>query len=185
MKSIKYLLPYVYKYIHNKHWYKNSNELIKSKYGNDYKLFIKLLAVTSPRNSVKTNTQYAVKVFQYIKDNKPIDFKIGLANKQISNNINKVICNIKPSGVKVNAFIASLNLIDNSVCIDTWMLKAFNINRRAPTPKDIRVITHRIKTLASITGLKTYEVQACLWVYAKTELNNTYLKESYDFAHYL
>ena len=162
MRSIKYLLPYVYKYIHNKNWYKNSNKLIKSKYGNDYKLFIKLLAVISPRNSVKQNTLYAIKVFQYIKDNKPIDFKVGLANKQISNNINKVICNTKPSGVKVNAFIDSLNLIDGSVCIDTWILKAFNIKRNNPTSKDIRLITDRIKTLSSITGLKTYEIQACL-----------------------
>jgi hypothetical protein len=172
-------------YIHNKNWYLNSNNLIKSKFKNDYILFIKLLAVTSPRNTVKRNTFLALKTFDYIKTNKTIDFSYGIANKQIKNNVNRVINGKYIKGKKINSFIDSLLLKDGSICIDVWMLKAFNIKRIIPTNKDIRIISKTVKTIAKKLNLKTYEVQACLWCYAKKELNDSVHKEYKDFSSYL
>lgn len=65
------------------------------------------------------------------------------------------------------------------------MLKAFNLKRKTPTKNDIIHINTIIKTIASRLNLKTYEVQACLWSFAKIELNNTSFKAYKDFSYYL
>ena len=183
--SIKYLTNKTLQYINNKDWYKNSNKLIKDKFKDDHKLFIKLLGVTSPRNTVKQNTKYAINGYICIKNSIPITFKFGIANKQITNNVNKVINKEVVGGQKVNSFIDSLLLIDGSICIDVWMLKVFNIKRKSPTAKDIRIIRAKIIKISNRLKLKTYEVQGCLWCYAKNELNGTKHKEYKDFNYYL
>jgi len=109
----------------------------------------------------------------------------GLANKQTRTNLDKYMRTKQFSGVKINNFAGSLKLKDGSVCIDTWVLKAFNLKRRSPTKHDIRFITRIVKIIADKLDMKTYEVQACLWVYAKTEINGTKFKESHDFSYYL
>lgn len=172
-------------YSNNKQWYYNSNKIIKQLFKNDYKLFIKILAVTSPRNTVKRNTFLALKTYFYIKQNKKIDFSYGIANLIIKRNVNRILNNKSVNGIKVNSFIDSLLLKDNSICIDVWMLKAFNIKRNAPTQKDIRIIIKTIKYISEVTGFKTYEVQACLWCYAKKELNTSVHKSYKDFKSFL
>jgi len=183
--SIKYLTEKTKQYINHKDWYKNSNKIIKDSFKKDYKLFIKLLGVTSPRTTVKNNTKNAIKTYICFKNNEEINFSYGLANKQIKNNVNKVLNNKPFGGQKVNSFVDSLLLKDGSICIDVWMLKAFNIKRLSPTNKDIRIIRHKIIKIAKSLNIKTYEAQACLWSYAKAELNNTTFKEYKDFNYYL
>ena len=108
-----------------------------------------------------------------------------MANKLIRHNLDKYNKTKTFGGIKINNFASSLKLIDGSTCVDTWMLKAFNLKRHAPTKYDIKYITKIIGQISDKLDIKTYEVQACLWVYAKTKLNGTTFKESHDFSYYL
>jgi hypothetical protein len=183
--SNKKLEQKVNEYIYNKRWYTNSRESIQKYYAFRAELFIKLLGVTSPRNSVKQNLQLAHKTLDYVTNKKPIDFSYGLANKQISRNVQKVLTNKKPGGQKVNAFIGALLGDSQQIVIDSWMLKAFNIKRSAPTPLDVRMIKTIIGQLATNLNMTPCEIQACLWSYAKVELNDSVFKEDNDYSFYL
>lgn len=171
------------KYIKNKNWYKNSNKLIKAYYKNKSNMFIDILAITSPRTTVKQNTKNAIKT---INNMDKIDkMTYGITTKQTRKNLKLYLKTGTFNGLKINQFADSLNLIDGSICIDVWMLKAFNINRNAPTYNDVKHINHMVKHIAKKLNLKTYEVQASLWSYAKNELNDTSSKDYYDFTYYL
>jgi len=183
--SLKYLTDKTLKYIDNKEWYFKSNKLIKKYYPKNYNLFIDILSITSPRNTVKNNCLYAIKTIDKIVNHKPINIKYGIANKMIKKNLDLYLTTNKFNGVKVNNFAKSLNLVNGAVCIDAWMLKVFNLKHIRPTKNDIIHINTIINKIALDLGLKTYEVQACLWSYAKNELNNSVHKEFKDFSYYL
>lgn len=183
--TIDFLTDKTLEYIKDKDWYKNSNAIIKHYYPKDYKLFIDILSITSPLTNVKLNLLNTIKTVDDIKYKRQSNIVYGLANRQIKHNLGKYDKTKKFTGIKIINFANSLKLVDGSVCIDTWILKAFNLKRRAPTKYDIKYITKVIKTIANGLGIETYEVQACLWVYAKTKLNDTVFKESYDFSYYL
>ena len=181
----KLLTDKVLEYIYNKDWYTKSLKAIQNKYGVHTDTFIDMLAVISPRTTVKRNLLLADKTLKYSILNKEIDFSYGIANKQIRNNVDKVL-NKKPyGGQKVNKFAAALKGNLNKVVIDSWMLKAFNVNRQSPTKNDIEHITRIIDKLSKELDLLPAEVQACLWCYAKTELNDSPFKEDNDFSFYI
>jgi len=142
-------------------------------------------SITSPLTNVKLNLINTIKTVDNIKYKRTNTIIYGLANKFIKKNLDKYTRIKKFNGIKINNFANSLRLKDGSVTIDTWILKAFNLKRRSPTKYDIKYITKIIKNISDKLGLKTYEVQACLWVYAKTEINGTRFKESHDFSYYL
>jgi len=172
-------------YIDNRNWYTNSLKAITNKYGVHTDKFIKLLGVTSPRNTVKHNLLLADKTLKYSILNKDIDFSYGIANKQIRRNVDKVLNNRVIGGQKVNAFIKALSGDLKQIVIDSWVLKVFNINRQAPLKNDITHIKTVIDKIAIITKLEPSQVQACLWCYAKTELNDSPFKEDNDFSFYM
>jgi len=180
-----YLINKTLKFIKNKDWYKNSNKVIKQFYPEDYNLFIDILSITSPMTDVKTNLLNTIETVDNIKNKRTNTIIYSLANKPIRTNLTRYAKTKTFGGIKINNFANSLKLINGSVCIDTWILKAFNLKRRAPTKYDIKYITQVIKSIAHGLGIETYEVQACLWVYAKTQLNKTTFKESHDFSYYL
>lgn len=181
----KLLKDKVLYYEENKDWYTNSLKAIKNKHGIHTDKFIKLLGVTSPRNTVKHNLFLASKTLKYSILDKQIDFSYGIANKQIKNNVDKVLSDKPFGGVKVNAFVKALTGDLSQVVIDSWMLKAFNIHAQSPRPNDLIHIKTIITKLATQTNLKPSEVQACLWCYAKAELNDSPFKEDNDFAYYM
>lgn len=184
--SYNFLEKKVKQYINNKTWYNNAYHAIYKKYGSDTELFIKLLAVTSPRNTVKTNVIYAKRMYHAIKSGKSVDnLKCGIATKAILRNVKRVIRNDDIRGKKITAFCDALLGNVNSVTVDVWMLKAFNIKRHAPTPLDIKYITHMCNVLSKRLNIPPRSVQACLWCYAKTELNDTKHKDIKDFSYYL
>lgn len=183
--TINFLLDKTLKYINNKDWYKNSNRLIRQFYPKDHNLFIDILSITSPLTNVKSNLLNTIITVNNIKYKRENNIVYGLANKNIKNNLDKYNKTKQFTGIKINNFAGSLKLKDGSVCIDTWMLKVFNLKRNAPTKYDVKYITRIVKDIANKLDMKTYEVQACLWVYAKTELNDTRFKNSHDFSYYL
>lgn len=179
----KLLIAKVKKYKYASIWYNNSNSAINHYFKERAPLFIDILAITSPRTTVKRNVFNAIKT---INDLNGIDnLTYGVTNKQTKLNLKRLLDHGAFNGAKVNSFSTSLNLIAGSVCVDVWILKAFNIKRRSPLKNDLTHITSIIKHIANKLNMNTYVVQACLWEYAKKELNTTIFKESYDFKHYL
>lgn len=183
--TVEYLTSKALKYIEGKDWYLNSNKIIKEYYPKDFNLFIDILSITSPLTNVKLNLTNTIKTVDIIKYKRTNNIIYGLANKGIRTNLAKYNKTGLFGGVKINNFSGSLRLKNGHVCIDTWVLKAFNIKHRSPTKYDIQHITSIVKDISDRLGLKTYEVQACLWIYAKTEINGTRFKESHDFSYYL
>ena len=183
--TVNFLIDKTLKYNSFKDWYLNSNKIVKQYYPKDFNLFIDILSITSPLTNVKLNLINTIKTVDIIKYKRINTIIYGLANKAIRTNLKKYEQTGKFGGVKINNFSGSLRLKDGNVCIDTWILKAFNLKRRAPTKYDVRYITEIIKSISDKLDMKTYEVQACLWVYAKTEINGTRFKESHDFSYYL
>lgn len=183
--TTKKLLTKTILYKDNKDWYTKSLKAIETKYGIHTLKFIKLLGVTSPRNTVKRNLFLADKTLKYTLLDKKVDFSYGIANKQIAKNVNRALNGDKIGGIKVNAFIKALSGDLNQVVIDSWMLKAFNIKRQSPLPNDTKHIKTIIKKISIETNLKPSEAQACLWCYAKTELNDSPFKEDNDFSYYM
>lgn len=183
--DINLLIEKTQQYIKNKNWYKNSNALIK-RYFKHSNLFIDILAITSPRTTVKRNCINAMATYKEIVNNKPLTVSYGITHKNTKKNIDLMLTDNMFSGQKINAFSNALKLKDNnSIVIDVWMLKAFNLKRKSPTNSDTIHITAIVKEIALKLGLKPYEAQACLWVYAKTELNTTVHKDSNDFSYYI
>lgn len=183
--SMQLLINKAKQYSKNKDWYKNSNELIKQ-YFKEPDLFIDILAITSPRTTVKRNTINAVKTYDQILNKEPLTVSYGITHKNTKRNIDLMLSDNIFNGQKVNSFANALKLKhNNNVVIDVWLLKAFNIQRVGPTKNDINHITAIIKEMALSLSMEPYEAQACLWCYAKTELNKTSFKDSYDFSYYL
>lgn len=180
-------------YLEAKDWYLNSYyslcDLVVKISTNttpNIKLLIDILAATSPRQSVKRNLKCAIDIYiayQSLDDWKAIS--CGIATKYIHKNLERLFAGQKLNGKKVRPFAEALSGNTKAVVIDSWMLKAFNINRSAPTPNDREHITTVVNKISDKTGLEPSQVQACLWSYAKTELNDTPFKEASDYSDYI
>lgn len=183
--SINLLKEKVKQFKYAMDWYHKSGSYIREIFGSESDLFIDLLAITSQRNSVKNNVICALHAFYSIRHNRPLIKKYGIADKWIKRNINMLLNNKDYSGFKITAFAEALKGNLDSIVLDVWMMKAFNINRQSPTERDRKYISYIIKKLSKKLHMKPAEIQACVWTYAKNELNNTNFGESYDFSYYL
>jgi len=196
----KLLLSKAIEYQSSKDWYPRSHNAIVNHISRltntqatdkQINVFINLLAATSPRNTVKQNLKLADKTFMVYLEMQSTNISLqalpsyGIANKQIRKNVIKALMHKPISGAKVKAFAEALEGHVQAVCIDVWMMKVFHIPRDAPTKNDRAHITTIINKIASQLNWEPRQVQAALWTYAKTELNDSPFKESNDFSHYL
>jgi hypothetical protein len=181
--TIKFLIDKTLKYSDNKNWYRNSYETIKELFGNDTELFIKILASTSQQNSVQANAQYAIEAYELIKNGASIEgLMCGIAQWKIIENLNLARQNRELDGNKINTFAHALMNDPECIVIDRWIMRAFNLNRIAPTQKDRQYIQDIVKIISDNIGFTPAETQACLWAYAKSELSD---KEQYkDYSDY-
>jgi len=93
-------------------------------------------------------------------------------------------CGRKPlKGVKTTTFALALAGDEDAIVIDTWIMKIFN--RHSARSGELRHIPTIIRKVAKAVDMTPAQTQACLWTYAKTELNGTRHKEMGDFATYL
>lgn len=185
--DIDYLTDKALNYDNNKDWYINSKLAIEKVFKDRTKLFIDILAATSQQNTVEQNFKYAIDAFKrVISGQSLIEQKYGIADHIIKKNIAYARYNWELSGPKISAFARALNGDKNSIVIDTWMLKVFNIKRHAPTKCDRKFISEYIEKIADKIGWANCEVQAALWAYGKVELSDKdYYKDYSDYSKYL
>jgi len=183
----KELKEIVLKYIKYKDWYKNSLNMIKDKFPYNYDLMLKLISVTSQQNNLKSNIDFALMSYQsIINNNSPYELNYGIVNTSIQGNIKRILSGKLPHGNKIKPFTLALRGDLSQVVIDTHMIKFFTNNKkRVPTITDIRHITTIINHIAQDLNLKPSEVQACIWVYIKENMEYSRDKSNFDYAYYL
>jgi len=152
-----------------KNWYVESNKYLISTYNND-DIFLKLLAATSPRKSVKANINLAKRIYLNYLNDSPIfkDIK-GLLNAHIGN-IGRTLNNEPLSGLKVKNFYENLKGNLKAVTIDIWVKRYFNLKDDfALTPKRYKDLSKKIKNNAKALNLEPAEYQAVIWQYERSK----------------
>jgi len=123
--------------------------------------FIDVLALTSPRVSVKRNMEVTKEIFKGNSiDYRPIKTLVPTVQRSIAVWVETKQIN----GKKTSEFANSLNLIKGSICLDVWMSRAYKVEQKKLFRKDIHSrIVKDIKRLSKKYNLETYQVQACIW----------------------
>lgn len=148
-------------------WYQDATKLIKELYSDNWRLFVDLLASTSPRQSVKRNwRQSAAILAAYIdRENRPKRFGDLLGNVMQShlNNVVRALAGRPISGLKVSRFAENLKGNLDVVTIDTWICKAYGIEAKALTSRLYNRLERRIRADAGQQGMDAASWQAVLW----------------------
>jgi hypothetical protein len=159
-------------------WYRDARELIVREYGKDARLFIGLLAATSPRKQVKANFRLSddlLKAYRNRADN-PAAFGDLLGSLMPAHRINvlRVLAGKELSGQKVKAFYANL-LGDLSVCtIDIWICLAYGLDQKKLSALEYKRLSYKMKKEADKIGLQLAEYQALVWTAIRREAGKSY-----------
>lgn len=130
-------------------------------------LFIDLLAATSPQTNIIRNTFLTSQIFGFI--NEAILCKMPMKFEAHLNNVCRALLGLPLSGQKVLSFQANLLGDQNAVTVDTWMMRVFNKDSDAPTPKEYEELTAATRRVAKKYGVAPAQMQAALWVGIKAE----------------
>lgn len=148
-------------------WYPNATKLIKELYGDNWRLFVDVLAATSPRQSVKRNWRQSAAIVQAYanRDVKPKCFGdlLGSVMGTHLNNVVRALQQRPLSGQKVSRFSENLKGNLQVVTIDVWICKAFGIGHKELTTKLYNRLERRIQTDAKKQGIAPANWQAVLW----------------------
>ena len=151
-------------------WYEDATRLIQELYGEQWQLFVDLLASTSPRQQVKRNWRIADAVLKaYLnRETKPKFFGDLLGGNQIlpvhRNNIVRALQRKPISGQKVWRFAENLKGNLNVVTIDVWICRAYGIDdKKDLTPTMYRRLENRIIRDAKHCNATPAGYQAVLW----------------------
>lgn len=148
-------------------WYSDATMLIKQLYGDNWQLFVDLLASTSPRQSVKKNwRQSAAIVAAHIdRENRPKRFGdlLGDVMQSHLNNVVRALAGRPINGQKVSRFAANLKGNLELVTIDVWICKAYGIEHKALTTSLYNRLEKKIRAEAKQQGIAPANWQAVIW----------------------
>ncbi len=148
-------------------WYSDATRLIRDLYGDHWKLFVDLLAATSPRMAVKKNWRITAELMQAYMDRaaKPKAFG-DLLGKLMPAHLMNVIRALQGrpiQGPKVSRFAQNLKGDLDVVTIDVWICKAYGIPHKALTPKIYNRLEKKIRQDAKACNATPAGYQAVLW----------------------
>ncbi len=148
-------------------WYSDATKLIQELYGDNWQLFVDLLAATSPRQSVKRNwRQSAAILAAYIdRENRPKRFGdlLGDVMRSHLNNVVRALQQRPINGPKVSRFAANLKGDLDVVTIDTWICKAYAIEHKALTTSLYNRLEQKIRADGERQGIAAANWQAVIW----------------------
>lgn len=142
-------------------WYQESRVATKEIYGDDYELFIKCLAATSPNCALKANITLARKAYIQIKETGQVDK--NSFTKTHYKGLQAVINGGIPNGRKVRMFTKALLGEQDAVVVDVWITRAAGINRKAPYDWEYDIIEEEIVAQAGKYNRTPAEHQAAIW----------------------
>ena len=148
-------------------WYTDATKLVKEIYGENWKLFVKLLASTSPRQSVKKNWKLSDALLKAYLDREDKPKKWGRILSDLMpahlTNVLRSIAGRPIKGPKVSRFAANLLGDLSQVTIDVWICKAYKIDQNRLTPNVYKRLANKIKADAKRQGILPANYQAVLW----------------------
>lgn len=160
-------------------WYSDATKLIKEIYGENWRLFVKLLASTSPRQSVKKNWKLSDALLKaYLdRENKPSKWAKILSDLMPAHltNVLRSIAGRPIKGPKVKRFAENLLGNLDVVTIDVWICKAYKLDQKRLTPNVYKRLASKIKADAEKIGIEPANYQAVLW-YCIRRLNGKKVK---------
>ena len=148
-------------------WYSDATKLIKELYGENWQLFIDILAATSPRQSVKRNWRQSDKILAaYIdRENRPDRFGdiLGRCMPTHLNNIIRALQKRPISGPKVSRFAENLKGNLDVVTIDVWICKAYRLEQKQLTESVYNRLEQKMQGDAKRQDIAPANWQAVLW----------------------
>lgn len=157
-------------------WYQDATKLIQQLYADDWRLFVDLLASTSPRRQVKANWRIADAILKSYRDReaKPKAFGDLLASPQVlPAHLNNVIRSLQRrpiQGQKVWRFAENLKGNLDVVTIDVWICRAYGVDHKTElTPAVYKRLEKRIASDAKRTNATPAGYQAVLWYAIRRE----------------
>jgi len=173
--------------IAKKGWYARALKQIKEKYPEDYKLFIGILAGTSPRQTVEKNLLMTVKIYRtWIDKGRPLD-DISLQElAKLSDlparegNVIRAFKGLPLSGNKVESFRRNLLGDLDAVTIDTWMLTYSGLKDNLNKAMYI-AYSHRVKKASQKLKWYPAEVQETVWSWVYSQVNKCKIEEVAEF----
>ena len=142
-------------------WYRWAKSDIKAackQLGCKPKLFSDLMAITSPRVSVKRNIRFAIMIIGR-PDNKPHDMM-----RNIWASVQHYYRTGEIRGPKTGPFARALMGDLSAIPLDVWMARALSVTQVSLATKRVREPAQaRIRKVADNLGWKPAEVQAAIW----------------------
>lgn len=154
-------------------WYTDATKLIKELYGSNWRLFVDILASTSPRQSVKRNWRQSAALVAAFANREKNPSRFGnLLAKCMPAHLDNIIRALqsKPlSGPKVSRFAENLKGNLNVVTIDVWVCKAYGINQKALTDTLYNRLEKKIVSDAKKANIAPANLQAVIWYAIRRE----------------
>jgi len=164
-------------------WYSESTKLIKELYGENWRLFVDLLAATSPRSQVKKNWKIADALLRaYLdrqaKPEKYFNLLINLLPAHV-NNVLRAFQGKKLHGPKVYRFAENLKGNLDVVTIDVWICRAYGIEQKSLSKTAYKKLENRIIADARRHKQRPANWQAIIWYC----IRRTYGKSTKSFLN--
>lgn len=145
-------------------WYSECQQVFEKLFGPErLPLVTKLFAATSINTSLKSNIKLFRKALIEIENGMPVGRYLPNIQKQLT----KVRAGGELSGPKITSFQRAMSGDKNAVVVDTWILRAFGVNKvyfRQTKGKE----KGRGRERSAGTDLKTYrQIEAWITEYAK------------------
>lgn len=159
-----------------KDWYDRHESTLKDVFGDDAKLFQKLLSATSQASSVPTNVVLALKAYTQLRNGTPFTGYLPAVIK----NLDRIAANVSTQGQKIGPY-GDANEGDNDAIAVDRHIAMLLFNTKIPNRKQIESAKRRIRIIADRLGWAPRQVQASLWAYNQTLLGtNPENIKSYD-----
>lgn len=141
-----------------KDWYARAKDEIQARYPGHWRMFVKILAATSPRVSVKKNWTCACRILDAWMKGK--DWTCHVAMRTHIPNVKRALANQALSGDKVSRFARNLLGDKDCVTVDVWIARAYG---QDPGNFDYQEIEAKIRQEAKDHGIEPAEWQAVVW----------------------
>lgn len=142
-------------------WYSQAGEQLQrfaDRQGFDKRTVCEVLALTSPRCAVRRNLRTA---FKYLAGH--VDWSDGVI-KSVRTSVTNWENGQGIKGKKTSAFCANLDGCEESICLDSWMAYAFEVDKAKVTQVGVGTpIKRTIRRVAKALGWTNREVQAAIW----------------------
>lgn len=154
-------------------WYQDATKLIKKLYGKNWRLFVQILAATSPRQAVKRNWRQSAVIVRAYAERAKYPERLGDVLGDVMGthmpNVIRALQGRLLSGPKVSRFAENLTGNLDVVTIDVWICKAYGIKPNKLSSALYDRLERKIIADAKKTNATPAGYQAVIWYAIRRE----------------